>query len=79
MDKYSEYLDRLSYEKIEQLRVVIGIGELGWKNAFPRLPLDKKLEVGRIVFECEVKNVTMKFERNLSNGFDTPIIIAEPE
>ena len=77
MNKYVEYLDRLPYEKIEQLRSVIGTGELNWQGAFSRLPLAKKLEVGRIAFGCEVKNVTMKFERNVRNGFNIPVIIAE--
>ena len=77
MSKYVEYLDRLSYEKIEQLRDVIGTGELNWQGTFSRLPLAKKLEVGHITFGCEVKNVTRKFERNVSNGFNIPVIIAE--
>lgn len=75
--KFAEYLDRLPYDKVEQLRTVIGTGELAWKDTFDRLPPDKKLEVGRITFGCDVKNVTMEFERNLSTGYDIPIIIAE--
>lgn len=77
MNKYVEYFDRLPYDKIQQLRAVIGAGELGWQGVFHRLPLAKKLEVGRITFGCEVKNVTMKFERHVSNGFNVPVIIAE--
>lgn len=77
MNKYVEYFDRLPYDKIQQLRAVIGTGELNWQGKFPRLPLATKLEVGRITFGCEVKNVTMKFERNVSNGFNIPVIIAE--
>ena len=79
MSKYVEYFDRLPYEKIEQLREVIGTGELAWQSAFPKLSPDKKLEVGRITFDREVKNVTMKFERNVSNDFNTPVIIADVE
>lgn len=77
MNKYVAHFDRLPDEKIEEICSVIGIGELAWQRAFPRLPLAKKLEVGRITFGCEVKNVTMKFERNVSNGFNVPVIIAE--
>jgi hypothetical protein len=76
-NKLSDYLDRLSWDKIECLRECIGTGEMGWKNAFPNLSPEKKLEVGRITFGCNVKNVTMTFERNVLNGFDTPVIHAE--
>ena len=75
--KKAEYLDRLPYEKLEQLRAVIGTSELGWSDKFPRLSQKKKLEVGRITFGCEVKNVTMKFECDAATGFDLPIIIAD--
>lgn len=77
MNKYVVYFDRLPYEKIEELRATIGAGELNWRGAFPALPQRKKAEVGRIAFGCDVKKVTMQFERNVSNGFDVPIIIAE--
>lgn len=77
MDKLVEYFDRLPYEKIQQLRAVIGTGELNWGGVFHRLPKEKKLEVGRITFGCEVKNVRMEFERSRANGFNIPVIIAE--
>lgn len=75
--KMAEYLDRLPYEKIEKLREVIGIGELAWKSRWRTISPEKKLEVGRVTFGREVKSVTMEFERDVSRGFDIPVIIAE--
>ncbi len=78
MTKHAEYFDRLPWDKINALREIMG-GEMGWKNKFPRLSKSDKLKVGKITFGCDVKNVKMEFEENVSSGFDTPIIIAEFE
>ena len=55
-----EYFDRLPYGKIEKLREIIGVGELGWLGAFPKLSNETKLEVGRVVFGVEVETVEMR-------------------
>lgn len=77
----AEYFDRLPYDKIEQLREVIGTGEMGWKSAFPELPENKKLIVGEVVFgkDVKIKKVWMEFERNASTGYNIPVICAEFE
>lgn len=72
-----EYLDNLSWDKQKELNAIVGAGPLGWKKKFPRLSREKKLEMGRIVFGQEVKNVRVTFEPNLSTGWDIPLIHAE--
>lgn len=74
-----EYADRLSYDKRFELRDVIGTGELNWFTAVPRLSLEKKQEIGRIVFGANVtvKRPRVAKERNVATGYDIPIFHGE--
>lgn len=71
-----EYFDRLDFDKIDQLRDLVG-GELSWRQNFPRLSTEQKERVGEIVFGEPVKNVHVTFEFNNYTGFDIPVIHAK--
>lgn len=77
----AEYLDRLSFNKIERLREIIGTGELYWKDAWNRVPKKKKEEVAKVVFGANiiVKRVWIVHEKDLSTGHTIPVICAEYE
>lgn len=75
--KLVEYFDRLPGPIRDQLREIIGTGELGWKSAWEKLSAAKKLKVGEVTFGKAVQNVRLEFEHNVSTGYDIPVIIAE--
>jgi hypothetical protein len=71
----AEYFDRLPWDKIDKLREIAG-GELNWHKTVPCLSPEKKAEFGRIVFGKDVKGLKIKQERDVSTGYDIPVIIA---
>lgn len=69
------YFDRLEYEKINQLRKVIGKGEMAWNNRLIKsLPQETKNEISAIVFG-EVCNFKVEVEQNAATGFPIPVFI----
>lgn len=74
-----EYFDRLTYDKIDKLREIVGTGELNWKNRFPSVPVEKKLEFARVVFGCDAVKVWVESETDVCTGYPIPVIYATVE
>lgn len=74
----AEYFDRLSWNKIDALRELVG-GELGWKQKHSSWSKSTRIKIGKIVFgDVLIKDVTFEFEEGF-NGWDIPVIIGHFE
>lgn len=69
-----EYLDRLPIEKIEQLRKLMGTGELSWKRGWSSVQKETRLQFGKIVFGEYVNKVWLEHEKNLSTGHTIVVV-----